>query len=53
MEAFFIMPEKMKMLNHKISPIDDEIKDYLKTKQLKFIGGICVVVIDYKLGRMV
>ena len=53
MVAVYIMPKKMEMLNRKISPIDDEIKDYLKTKQLKFIGGICVVVIDYKLGRMV
>ncbi len=35
--ALDIMPEKVKMLNRKVSPIEDaEIEEYLKTKQLNF-----------------
>lgn len=35
--ALDIMPEKVDMLNRKISPIEDaEIEEYLKTKQLNF-----------------
>jgi UDPglucose 6-dehydrogenase len=35
--ALDIMPEKVEMLNRKVSPIEDaEIEEYLKTKQLNF-----------------